>query len=73
MPARRANITPPRWPTVPLPGWASETACGFAFAAATRSASVRSGDFADTTTTRPWEAIEPIGARSLSGSNGIFA
>jgi hypothetical protein len=58
---------------VPLPAWATPTPPGFALAASTKSARVLKGESCRTTSTTGCSAIDAIGLKSFSGSNGIFA
>ena len=71
MPARRWKISPAMWPMVPFDAEAMLMFPGFFFAASTRSLSVLYGEAALTTTMSGCEDTSMIGAKSLSGSNGI--
>src|SRR4051794_15695000 len=70
--ARFFRSSPARWVEVPFPAWAKDKLPGFAFAAATTSATVLNGESERTSRTFGEEASSEIGEKSLKVSYGIL-
>ncbi|MNT79486.1 hypothetical protein D3C72_2188210 [compost metagenome] len=58
---------------MPLPAWPMLNSPGLALAALMKSASVRNGESARTTSTTGCTAISTMGVKSFKGSKGILA